>query len=66
MFKNYLKLALRNLLKRKAFTAVNIIGLAIGIACCLLLFQYVSYEKSYDEYAVVDNVFKMTRPKGGG
>ncbi len=59
MFKNYLKLALRNLLKRKAFTAVNIIGLAIGIACCLLLFEYVSYEKSYDQYAVGKQLYRV-------
>ncbi len=59
MLKNYLKLALRNLAKRKAFTAVNIIGLAIGIACCLLLFQYVSYEKSYDEYAEGKQLYRL-------
>lgn len=51
MFKNYCRTAFRNLAKRKGFTLLNIAGLAIGIACCLLLFQYVSYERSYDSYA---------------
>ena len=48
MFKNHLKLALRNLLKRKGFSLFNILGLVAGITCCLLIFQYVAYEKSYD------------------
>jgi putative ABC transport system permease protein len=50
MFINHLKIALRNLLKRKGFAALNILGLAIGITCCLLIFQYVSYERSYDTF----------------
>ncbi len=51
MFKNYCRTAYRNLVNRAWFTLVNIVGLAIGIACCLLLFKYVSYEKNYDGYA---------------
>lgn len=50
MLSNYFRIAVRNLLKRKGYTALNIIGLAIGITCCLLIFQYVSYEKSYDTF----------------
>jgi putative ABC transport system permease protein len=50
MFKNYLQTALRNISKRKGYTIFNILGLAIGIACCLLIFQYVAYEKSYDRF----------------
>ena len=50
MFKNHLQIAFRNILKRKAYTVFNILGLAIGIACCLLIFQYVAYEKSYDKF----------------
>src|SRR5215831_5176972 len=45
-----LNIALRNILKRKGYGALNIAGLAIGMACCLLLFQYVSYERSYDTF----------------
>ena len=50
MFKNNLHVAFRNILKRKGYTIFNILGLAIGIACCLLIFQYVAYEKSYDKF----------------
>jgi len=50
MFKNHLTLALRNLVKRKGYSALNIFGLAIGITCCLLIFQYVAYERSYDRF----------------
>jgi len=50
MFKNYFTISLRNLSKRKGYTVLNILGLTIGIACCLLIFQYVSYERSYDTF----------------
>ena len=50
MLKNYLKTALRNLWKNKAFTAINIVGLAAGLAVCLLIVLYVSDELSYDRY----------------
>src|SRR6476660_3885083 len=52
MFKNYLKVALRNLWKNKAFSSINIIGLAIGLAVCLLIVLYVTNELSYDKYNV--------------
>ena len=50
MFKNYLKTALRNLWKNKGFSAINIIGLAVGLATCLLIMIYVMDELSYDRY----------------
>jgi putative ABC transport system permease protein len=50
MFKNYLRVALRNLWKNKAFSAINIIGLAAGLAVCLLIVLYVVDELSYDKY----------------
>ena len=50
MITNYLKLAFRNLTKRKGYSFLNIAGLAIGIACCILIFQYVAYERSYDSF----------------
>ncbi|HEY5406483.1 MAG TPA: ABC transporter permease [Ginsengibacter sp.] len=50
MFKNHLQIAFRNILKRKGYTLFNILGLAIGITCCLLIFQYVAFEKSYDKF----------------
>jgi len=50
MFQNYLNIAWRNLLKKKGYSAINILGLALGIACCLLIFMYVDYERSFDGY----------------
>ena len=50
MIKNYFTLALRNLAKRKGYSILNILGLAIGVTCCSLIFQYVSFERSYDKF----------------
>ena len=50
MFSNYLKTTIRNLIKTKLFSAVNILGLAIGMTACLLILHYVSFEKSYDKF----------------
>jgi len=50
MFRNYIKVAIRNLWKNKGFSAINIFGLAIGLACFLLIFLYVIDELSYDRY----------------
>nr|MDQ6890754.1 ABC transporter permease [Bacteroidota bacterium] len=50
MLKNYLKIAFRNLWNNKGFSAINIIGLAVGLATCLLMFFYVTDELSYDKY----------------
>src|SRR4051795_6416799 len=50
MFKNYFKTAWRNLMKNKTFSFINIAGLSIGMAACLLILQYVSFELSYDQF----------------
>ena len=50
MFQNLLKVALRNLLKRKAYTAINVLGLAVSIAACLLIVLYLKHETSYDTF----------------
>jgi len=50
MLKNYLKIALRILRRYKAYSLINIAGLAIGLACCLLILAYVRHELSYDRY----------------
>jgi len=55
MLKNYLKIAWRNLIRHKAFSFINIGGLSIGIAACLLISLYVNYELSYDAYHVNKN-----------
>ncbi len=50
MIGNYLKSTLRNISKNVTYSLLNILGLAIGIAACLFILQYVSYEKSYDRF----------------
>ncbi|MEJ2614401.1 MAG: ABC transporter permease [Ignavibacteriaceae bacterium] len=50
MLKNYLKIAIRNLIKHKLFSFINILGLAIGITCCILIILFVNYENCYDKY----------------
>ena len=50
MVRNYLKIALRNLFRRKFYAALNIGGLAVGMAACLLIFQYVAFEHSFDTF----------------
>ncbi|MEO5599711.1 MAG: ABC transporter permease [Cyclobacteriaceae bacterium] len=50
MIQNYFKLAVRNILKYKFFSAINILGMSIGIAACLLIVLYVNDELSYDRF----------------
>ena len=50
MLKNYFKTAVRNLSKNKFYSSINIIGLAVGLATCLLIFLYVVDELGYDKY----------------
>ncbi|QNF32616.1 ABC transporter permease [Adhaeribacter swui] len=50
MFQNYLKIAIRNLLRHKAFSAINIFGLALGMATCLVILLFVQNEWSYDRF----------------
>ena len=50
MFRNYLTTAFRNIFKRKGYSFLNIFGLTIGMSCCLLIFHYVSYERSFDDF----------------
>ena len=50
MLKNYFKIAWRNLINNKADSSINIIGLSIGMAACLLILEFVSFELSYDRF----------------
>ncbi|MEM1407971.1 MAG: ABC transporter permease, partial [Bacteroidota bacterium] len=50
MFKNYYKVAWRHILKEKFYSATNIAGLGVGMACCMFIWLYVQYELSYDRY----------------
>ena len=50
MLRNYLTVGLRSLTKNKAYAVINLLGLAIGLAACLLILLYVRYETSYDQW----------------
>ena len=50
MLRNYLKIALRNMKRHKGYSLINIAGLAIGMACCILILLYVTDELSYDRF----------------
>ncbi len=59
MLINYLKVALRNLLRQKTYSFINIVGLAVGIACCIAIMLYVQDELSYDEFNVwADRIYR--------
>ncbi|HET6568638.1 MAG TPA: ABC transporter permease, partial [Rhodothermales bacterium] len=69
MFRNYLKIAFRNLLRQKVLTSINVAGLSIGVACCLLLFLYIEHEWAYDRFHVdAGRIFRVvveeTHPDG--
>ena len=60
MIKNYLKIALRSLLKHKIYSIINIMGLAAGIASCVLIVAYVTDEFSYDSFNTrADRIYKL-------
>lgn len=64
MFKNYFKIAWRNIVRQKAYAGINILGLAIGIAACLLILQYVSFELSFENFqANKDRVYRIQQDR---
>src|SRR5258708_29786167 len=68
MIRNYIKTAFRSLLKNKGFTAINVLGLALGLATCLLIVFYVFDELSYDRYNTnADRIYRVNNDiKFGG
>ena len=61
MFKNYIKIALRNIKKYKAYSTINILGLAIGMACCILILVWVQNELSYNNFHEnEENLYRIT------
>jgi len=71
MLKNYFKIALRNITRKKLYTAINILGLALGICACIVIYVITSYELSFDSfhpgkdriYRVMGNVTENTGNK---
>jgi len=62
MFNNYLKIALRNMKRHKSYSLINIAGLAIGMACCILILLYIQFELSFDKYhEKADRIYLLKR-----
>jgi putative ABC transport system permease protein len=62
MFKNYLKIAFRNIKKHMGYSMINVAGLAIGMACCILILLFVFDELSYDKFNENhDRIYRVTR-----
>ena len=62
MIRNYLKIAVRNLLKYRFISFINLFGLTVGLTCCLLITTYILNELSYDKYNVkANNIYRVTR-----
>ncbi len=67
MIKNHLKVAIRNLIKSKGFSFINVTGLAIGMACCVLILLFVQDEFRYDKFHKnVDVLYRITSQLGVG
>ena len=61
MFKNYIATAIRHMAREKGYTAINVLGLAVGLICAILIFLYVRYELSYDRYhEKADRIYRVT------
>ncbi|HEU4903386.1 MAG TPA: ABC transporter permease, partial [Flavisolibacter sp.] len=64
MVRNYFKTAWRNITRQKGYSLINIIGLAIGVAACLLILQYVSFELSYENFQVnKDRIYRVKQDR---
>ncbi len=62
MFKNYMQIAWRNLKRHKVYSFINIIGLAIGLACCIMIMLWIQHELSYDRYHQhADDIYRLAR-----
>lgn len=61
MLKNYLKVSIRSLVKHRAYSFINILGLTVGVACCLVIYLFVRHELSYDRFhEQADNIYRLT------
>jgi putative ABC transport system permease protein len=60
MFRNYLKVAVRNFLRRPGFSLINVLGLAVGVACCLIILLFVRDEMSFDRHNErLDRIYRV-------
>lgn len=66
MYKSYFKIGWRNLFRNKAYTVINIAGLAMGITCCIILFLIVDHGRSYDKYhSKGDRIYRVVSMSKG-
>ena len=70
MLKNYLKIALRNLRREPGYAVINVAGLAVGLACFLLILLYVQDERGFDRFhEKAENIYRVVEtnatPEGG-
>lgn len=60
MLRNYLLVAIRNLIRNKVFSLINIAGLALGLSTCFVIFQYIQFERSYDRFHTdADRIYRV-------
>ena len=61
MIKNYMRIAFRNLFKHRGFSLINIIGLSVGLTCCILILLFIKDELSYDKFNTnADRICRVT------
>jgi putative ABC transport system permease protein len=66
MLRNYLKTGWRNLWRNKVFSAINILGLSAGLACCILMFLFIQHELSYDKFNTnASRIYRITSESEG-
>src|SRR5690349_16335260 len=66
MIKNYLKVIWRNLSRNKFFSAINILGLSTGLACCILMFLFIQHELGYDSFHQhASTIYRLTSEAEG-
>ncbi|HLF33476.1 MAG TPA: ABC transporter permease, partial [Cyclobacteriaceae bacterium] len=64
MYKNYLIIGWRNILKNKAFSTINIFGVAIGLAACILILEFIVFEMSFDRFhSKLDRTYRITNDR---
>ena len=67
MWKNYLKVSMRSFGKQKSYSTINLLGLALGLACTFLIMMFVADERSYDTYHDdADRIYRMVASDADG
>ncbi len=64
MLNSYFKIAYRSLLKNKIFSLINILGLGVGLSACILIFEYISFEFSFDKFHTsADRIYRVVNDR---